>query len=81
MTADITGLGALRCLEALENMHQIVDSIKLVLPNNWKSERCATNRDDSIPSSSPYGAAKVFAFEITEITGNLGHVCVYWYTI
>ena len=66
MTADVTGLGALRCLEA----------IKLVKPDcrfyqAGSSEQFGEVRE--IPQNeltpfyprSPYGCAKVFAYEIT----------------
>ena len=66
MTADVTGLGALRCLEA----------IKLVKPDSklyqaGSSEQFGEVRE--IPQNeltpfyprSPYGCAKVFAYEIT----------------
>tara|TARA_B100000282_G_scaffold81111_1_gene56384 strand:- start:1173 stop:1943 length:771 start_codon:yes stop_codon:yes gene_type:complete len=66
MTADVTGLGALRCLEA----------IKLVKPDcrfyqAGSSEQYGEVRE--IPQNeltpfyprSPYGCAKVFAYEIT----------------
>ena len=66
MTADVTGLGALRCLEA----------IKLVKPDcrfyqAGSSEQFSEVRE--IPQNeltpfyprSPYGCAKVFAYEIT----------------
>ena len=34
MTADVTGLGALRCLEAIKLVNLIVDSTKLGPQNN-----------------------------------------------
>ena len=64
MTADVTGLGALRCLEA----------IKLVKPDcgstSGSSEQFGEVRkflkmSDAILPRSPYGCAKVFAYEIT----------------
>jgi len=66
MTADITGLGALRCLEAIRK-----HAPKCRFYQAGSSEQFGKVRD--VPQTemtpfhprSPYGAAKVFAFEIT----------------
>ena len=62
MTADITGLGALRCLEAIVNMLQIVNSTKRGLRAIRKGKRCTSDRENSFPPEVSIWMCKSFRF-------------------
>ena len=66
MTADITGLGALRCLEAIRKHAPSCRFYQAGSSEQYGKVRDVPQTEDTpFHPRSPYGCAKVFAFEIT----------------
>ena len=66
MTADITGLGALRCLEAIRKHAPKCKFYQAGSSEQYGKVRHVPQTEDTpFHPRSPYGCAKVFAFEIT----------------
>ncbi|MAU73934.1 MAG: GDP-mannose 4,6-dehydratase [Candidatus Poseidoniaceae archaeon] len=66
MTADITGLGALRCLEAIRKHAPNCKFYQAGSSEQYGKVRHVPQTEETpFHPRSPYGCAKVFAFEIT----------------
>ena len=66
MTADITGLGALRCLEAIRKHAPKCKFYQAGSSEQYGKVRHVPQTEETpFHPRSPYGCAKVFAFEIT----------------
>ena len=66
MTADITGLGALRCLEAIRKHAPKCKFYQAGSSEQYGKVRHVPQTEETpFNPRSPYGCAKVFAFEIT----------------